>query len=158
MLDTLFLFTDGSVNTQTGTGYGAYLAITKISTACPKLANQIRTKNFENTSSTKLELQTLLWALSEIQTTNKQIVVYTDCQSILRLPGRRERLEKNNYRSNNDKALNNAALYQAFFKITDLLDCEFIKVKGHLKSNKKNNIDQLFSLVDRAARTALRAA
>jgi len=40
--------------------------------------------------------------------------------------------------------------------MTDQLDCEFVKVRGHQVSNQKDDIDRLFTLVDRASRNALR--
>ncbi len=55
----------------------------------------IKTKKFENTSSTKLELETLLWALSEINLDNCKIIIYTDCQNIIGLKERRAGLVKN---------------------------------------------------------------
>jgi len=69
---------------------------------------------------------------------------------------RRDRLEQNDYRSKRGKRLKNYALYQEFYKITDLLDCKFVKVRGHQVSNQKDDIDGLFTLVDRASRDALR--
>jgi len=55
---------------------------------------------FEQTSSTKLELQTLLWALGETITLangdDMTLTVYTDSQNIIGLPRRRARLEQNN--------------------------------------------------------------
>ena len=155
MLNTLSLFTDGSVNTQTGIGYGAYLVITEL-TSNANLAHQIKTKKFDNTSSTKLELQTLLWALSDIPNTGQHLIIYTDCQNIITLPQRRDRLEKNNYHSKKHIPLNNAELYRQFFNIIDNLSCEFVKVQGHKKSAQKTNIDKTFSQVDQAARKALR--
>ena len=40
--------------------------------------------------------------------------------------------------------------------MTDQLDCELVKVRGHQASNQKDDIDKLFTLVDRASRNALR--
>jgi len=40
--------------------------------------------------------------------------------------------------------------------MTEQLDCEFVKVRGHLKSNQKDDVDRLFALVDSASRNALR--
>jgi len=40
--------------------------------------------------------------------------------------------------------------------MTDPLDCEFVKVRGHRVRDKKKNIDKLFALVDKASRKALR--
>jgi len=47
-------------------------------------------------------------------------------------------------------------LYQEFYRITNLLNCQIIKVKGHKSSSLKNKIDFFFTLVDRAARNGLR--
>jgi len=150
------LFTDGSVNTQSNIGYGAYLALSEPGLSLDLLITCVKVKRFEHTSSTKLELQTLLWALSDLQLSGRKVVVYTDSQNIIGLPRRRERFEKNDYRSNKNKRLNNGELYQAFFRITDQLDCELVKVRGHLASHQKNEIDRIFTLVDRASRNALR--
>ncbi len=68
----------------------------------------------------------------------------------------RERFERNDYRSEKNRRLNNYKLYQEFYRMTDRLDCEFVKVRGHKVSNQKDDIDRLFTLVDRASRNALR--
>ncbi len=70
------LFTDGSVNTQSKIGYGAYLAVFDRGLSLESLKKNIKVKQFEHTSSTKLELQTLLWALSDIQAPGSNVVVY----------------------------------------------------------------------------------
>ncbi len=150
------LFTDGSVNTKTKVGYGAYLAVFNIEYPLDMLLKKIMIKSFEHTSSTRLELQTLLWALNDIQIPVENVIVYTDSQNIIGLPERRFHLEENEYRSKKNKRLNNYELYQEFFTITDSLNCEFIKVSGHQVSNKKDHIDRVFTLVDQASRRALR--
>ena len=150
------LFTDGSVNTQSNIGYGAYLAVAEAGLSLDSLRSRVKVRTFEHTSSTKLELQTLLWALSEIQALGIKIIVYTDSQNIMGLQARRDRLKKNDYRSRNHRRLKNYELYQEFYRITDPLNCEFVKVRGHQVSIQKSNIDRLFALVDRASRTALR--
>jgi len=171
----LHLFTDGSVHTQSKFGMGAYLLLSDINASIDSLHDKVKLKRFDNTSSTKLELQTLLWAVNEVNTKDngKDIVltVYTDSQNIITLPARRARLESNNYISRNHQPLSNAELYQEFYQLID--DCPhsftscsssictsnkyiFVKVKGHKISSEKDKIDQLFSLVDRAARRGLR--
>ncbi|WP_198942549.1 ribonuclease HI [Methyloprofundus sedimenti] len=150
------LFTDGSVNTRSKIGYGAYLAVSDPDLALESLRKNIKVQRFENTSSTKLELQTLLWALSDIQNTGRNVLVYTDSQNIIGLPDRRERLEKSDYYSKNNKRLNNYELYKDFYRITDQIDVELVKVRGHQATRHKDEIDRLFTLVDRASRNALR--
>ena len=152
----LLLLTDGSVNNQSNIGYGAYLAVSDPGLSLDKLRTQVKVRRFEQTSSTKLELQTLLWALSDIQTAGYKVTIYTDSQNIISLLQRRERLEQNDYRSNKNTRLNNFELYQEFYRLIDQLDCKLIKVHGHQVTKQKNDIDQLFTLVDRASRKALR--
>ena len=155
-MDELMLFTDGSVNTHSKIGYGAYLAVSERGLSLDSLRLRVKVRRFEHTSSTKLELQTLLWALGDIQALRSRVIVYTDSQNIIGLQGRRDRLEQNDYRSKKNRRLNNYKLYQEFYRMTDQLDCEFVKVRGHQVSNQKDDIDRLFTLVDRASSNALR--
>ena len=152
----IYLFTDGSVNPQSGEGFGVYLLLDKLEFFYSELEKKIQIKKFDNTSSTKLELETLLWALDEVSLRNCKIMVYTDCQNIIGLQERRDGFEKKNYMTSKGKQINNHELYKAFFKRLDILDCEFIKVKGHKKSSEKNKIDEIFTIVDKASRNALR--
>jgi len=105
-MDKLILFTDGSVNTKSNTGYGAYLLMQENELSLDSLGTRVKVKCFEDTSSTKLELQTLIWALNEIQARGKKVVVYTDSQNIVGLQRRRHRLELNDFRSGKNKLLN----------------------------------------------------
>ena len=155
-MNELMLFTDISVDTKINVGYGAYLSVSGYGFSLDSLKSQIKVKRFEKTNSTKLELQTLLWALNDIRPYKNEVIVYTDSQNIIGLLKRRERLEKNNYFSKENKLITNHQLYQEFYKVTDHLNCQFVKVSGHKRLNQKDYIDQLFTLVDRASRNALR--
>ena len=154
------IFIDGSVNNQLKIGYGAYLVVSELGAAIESLKDTVRVKRFEHTNSTKLELQTLLWALSETVALggggDMVLTVYTDSQSIIRLPGRRARLEESNYFSIKNKQLHNYDLYQEFYRLTSKLNCEFVKVIGHKPSDNKDEIDKLFGLVDQASRRSMR--
>lgn len=150
------LFTDSSVNPQEKVGFGAYLLLKNKDISFEEMKKDIKTKRFEDTSSTKLELQTLLWSLEEINDKDVIIEIYTDCQNIIGLQDRRERLEKNNFHSSAGKLMNNHELYKYFFEKTDELNLTFIKVKGHKKNSLKDEIDTIFNLVDKASRNALR--
>ena len=76
----IYLFTDGSVNPQTEIGFGAYLLLDKLDFLEDELGKNIKIKQFINTSSTKLELETFLWVLNDVNLENFKIIVYTDCQ------------------------------------------------------------------------------
>jgi ribonuclease HI len=155
-MNTFILFTDGSVDVKSGIGYGAYLAVAGNDIFRDDLKNEVRIRRFENTSSVRLELETLLWALSEISGAECRIEIYTDSQNIIRLPGRRKKLEENNYFSKKNRNIGNHDLYREFFRITGLLNYELIKAKGHQPTRQKDQIHRLFTLVDKASRNALR--
>lgn len=158
MKEQHFLFTDGSVNPQHNVGFGAYLHVKENEIYDESLNAKINVKRFDDTSSTKLEVETLLWALSQININDVQLIVYTDCQNILGLFGRRAKFEKNDYLTSKNKKIANHELYKKFYEITDNIKCKFIKVKGHKPKDEKDNIDKLFTLVDKASRNALREA
>jgi ribonuclease HI len=155
-MDELMIFTDGSVNTRSNIGYGAYLSVIELGLSLDSLRPRVKVRRFEHTSSTKLELQALLWALSDVQALGRRVIIYTDSQNIMGLSGRRDHFEQNDYRSKKNRRLNNYELYQEFYRMIDQLDCEFIRVHGHKVSHQKDDIDTLFTLVDRASRNALR--
>jgi len=154
------LFTDGSVDAKTRVGYGAYLAVSDIDVPLVALQEKLNLKQFENTTSTTLELQTLLWAASEALLFNAEetieVIIYTDSQNIAGLPARRSHLERQDYCSGSGRRLNNAELYQAFYGVMDQYHCQVIKVDGHKPRHLKNDVDRVFALVDKASRSALR--
>lgn len=154
-MNKIKLFCDGSVNPQKKIGCGAYFLYSDTDTLDIVKGN-IKIKKFIDTSSTKLELEVLLWALEDKELQDKEITVYTDCQNILGLEQRRKKLESNHYKSAKGKLLNNHILYKEFYKKMDQLNCKYIKVKGHKPSKQKDLIDDLFTLVDRGSRDALR--
>ena len=65
--DELLLLTDVSVNVQLNIGYGAYLAISEEGLSLDLLRARVKVQRFENTTSTKLEVQTVIWALRDIR-------------------------------------------------------------------------------------------
>lgn len=156
----LHIFSDGSVNTHLKVGYGAYFVVSDLRSSIESLKDMVKIKRFEQTSSTKLELQTFLWALGETSVlangSDIALTAYTDSQNIIGLPRRRAHLEQNNYFSNKNKRLKNYELYQEFYRSTAKLNCGFIKVAGHRAFSRKNQIEKLFGLVDQASRRALR--
>ena len=150
------IFCDGSVNPQKKIGYGAYLLIEDDKINIEVHKEKIVLKKFEDTSSTKLEMETFLWAINDLELSNAIIEIYTDCQNIIGLSDRRKKLEGNDYKSSKGKLMNNHDLYKLFFEKLDNLNLSFIKVKGHKKNSLKDEIDEIFNLVDKASRNALR--
>jgi len=165
-MKSLSIFSDVSVNSQLKIGFGAILVLTDIDLQKNDFnlfKDKIQHKKFESTSSTKLEIETILWALEEIKEKYQfsdlynNLFVYTDSQCIAGLLDRREKLKKNNYKSiGKNKTLNHATLYKHFFCLYDLLKFKIIKLKGHSKSSLKDNLHKIFTLGDRGSRKALK--
>ena len=151
---TVFLFSDGSVNNQTKVGYGAYLLTPSLDIEPSEYSYRVRVKRFENTSSSQLEIETFLWAISECPEVS--IKAFSDSQTLIRLPERRQQLEAQDYCSKSGKPLNHGRLYRDFFQISDRLSLTLAKVKGHSPTNQQQRRERIFALVDRASRTALR--
>jgi ribonuclease HI len=97
-----------------------------------------------------------LWALHEVTEFQGKITLYTDSQNILGLSGRRERLEKSDFHSKQNRRITNWELYQEFYRLTNELNIEIRKISGHKRTSEKDNIDRLFTIVDRASRNAVR--
>lgn len=157
MISEVFVFCDGSAHAPTGFGCGAYLITGDITLPISTLAEGVKTRPFAQTSSTRLELQTLLHALSELRSGISKVTVFTDSQNIVGLPGRREKLERQQFCSKQGKPLSNSDLYQAFFMALDIRPIELIKVKGHSRGQDKTAVERIFALVDQAARRECRA-
>ena len=163
------LFTDVSLNPKLKLGFGAYLVIPSSFLEIPperiirpELVEQIRLRRFEVTSSTKLEIQTLLWALEDFQKESSgsrfgTLDVYSDSQCVTGLQRRRSKLEMNVFCSNGtNRLLKNACLYRKFYELHDKLGFEVIKVVGHSRSCSHDSIHRVFSFVDKEARKALK--
>jgi len=155
-MNHLMLYTDGSVDPDSGTGFGAYLAVEDPGQSVESLEPLVKIVSFDQTSSTRLEPQVLLHALGEVRSFVGRVTVHTDSQNVVGLVGRRSRLEGAGYRSRSGRLLNNHDLYREFYLLIDEQDCEFVKVRGHRASGQRSRTDKLFTLVDRASRKAMR--
>lgn len=163
------LFTDVSLNPTLKLGFGAYLVIPSSFLEMPpkriirsELFAQIRLRRFEVTSATKLEVQTLLWALEDFQKESSDsrfgtLDVYSDSQCVTGLLRRRPKLEMNGFCSKGTKRiLTNGCLYRKFYEFHDTMGFEVIKVAGHSRSCSHDSIHRIFSFVDKEARKALK--
>ena len=158
------LFTDASVNPQQRLGVGVCLLLSlPLPEDCDRneLAGRLHYRYFTGTSSTVLELQTVLWGLElyrgqQSAPHREALQVYTDSQCVAGLSARRARLEGAAYRSaRSGGVLANAALYQDFYAASDQLGFEVVKVTGHSPAATHDRVQQIFALVDRRARQEL---
>ncbi len=161
------IFCDASAHPQTKAGVGAYLLIKQSyqaiesSTIIPTEANirNCKGKMFENTSSTKCELQTFLWVIDDIKESLVEpykITFCTDSQGITSLERRKEKLIKNNFNNYHGIELHNAEFYKEFYKQQDIYKFNVIKVKGHSPKSQQTTITSIFSIIDKFTRNELR--
>lgn len=163
------LFTDVSLNPRLKLGVGAYLLVpasflevSPLGIERSEIAKHLVLQRFENTSSTKLEIQTILRGLEAYQNISKvtgklKLRVYTDSQCVAGLMKRRSELTANVFLSKKTNSLlKNAHLYRRFYKLFDDLEFEVIKVAGHSRSCSRDTIDCIFSAIDKEARKELK--
>jgi len=158
------LFTDGSLNPQRRLGIGAallvpmdYLSAEAKRVEAGAIAAQLVTRQFHDTSSTKLEVETVLWALQANEKRDGTLTLFTDSQCVAGLKDRRSRLEASGYISGRTgRSINNAALYQDFFTLADRLDFTVQKVSGHSDYRYQDTVHRIFHYVDREARRQLK--
>jgi len=159
------LFTDASVDPALKLGIGACLILPAYFLQVPfprieksDITGRITIRRFEATSSTKLEIETVLWAIEGHRKRSKESLnVYTDSQCVGGLLKRRPGLLGRDFLSLTTKLpLRNSSLYRKFFALHDELDFKVIQVDGHSKTRTRDTIHRLFSIVDLEARRALK--
>lgn len=169
VVDKFALFTDVSVNPQLRIGVGACLLLPLPFLETPpqnidrgELSAQLHYRRFTATSSTRLELQTVLWGLELYRTLcpvaeRGALQLYTDSSCVVGLPGRRARLEGSAYLAKRSgRLLANAPLYVKLYAVSDELNFEIVKVAGHPRASTHDSIQRLFAVVDQGARRALK--
>lgn len=90
---------------------------------------------------------------------NKPVKLYTDCQTVVKLKDRRQKLERTSFISQSkNQILANADLYKAFYKIYDQNIPEIIWLKGHTSRIEATKEQKIFSVLDKQVRDKLRTA
>lgn len=161
------LFTDASVNPQLKIGIGAYCLLPfsielieeKGMENFDLVYSTTNIRVFENTSSTKAEIETILWAISEIEKmfdSSFDLTICTDSQGITSLMTRKNKLINSNFSNSKSETIRNAQLYFEFYQLQNKLKFEIVKIKGHSPKAKKDNLQLIFTVIDRRTRKELR--
>jgi ribonuclease HI len=162
------LFTDVSLNPQCKIGFGGYLLVPvqflegkAHDIEQGEVSARLKIRSFVETSSTKLELQTVLWALENsleelTGSSPGSLRIYTDSQCVAGLLRRRAGLVMKDFLSGRSgRPLTNAHLYRAFYEAFDRLGFQLVKVPGHSRASSHDTVQRIFSYVDREVRKAL---
>jgi len=118
-------------------------------------------RKFENTSSTQLEVETVLWSIENflnqhIVTENFKLNLYSDSQCVCGLLARKSGLIKKGFRNAKNEILKHAELYKKFYEYHDFLHFDVIKVTGHAPKNTHDTIHRIFSFIDNEVRQEMR--
>lgn len=120
---------------------------------------QIETLVFAGTTNTRLELEAILWGFERymLLPDKTSLTLFTDCKTAVDLISRRIKLEKNGFKSGKTgRLLTNADLYQKFFHLYDQIGPDCIWLAGHSPSKNHDQIQRIFSRVDKKTRQVLR--
>ncbi|MEN8264582.1 MAG: GIY-YIG nuclease family protein [Nitrospirota bacterium] len=168
-MDCFALFIDGSLDPVRKFGVGACLAVpvsfldtSVASINKAEVADQLIFRRFADTSSTKLEVQSVIWAIENYMDESGKpgpvmLYVYSDSSCVAGLLRRRSALESKGFvSSRTNRPLRNAPLYRRFYELYDEYGFEVIKVAGHTSSGSRDAVQRVFSFVDREVRRRLK--
>ena len=140
----IYLFSDASCNPSKNKSIGCYTLVHSLDDN----VTDIKTVELDFSSSTLAELHTIKYALQYAHKTENidEITLYVDCKNFLNLIHKRRHKD-------NLKKHRNYELYKELIDLVDLHKTNIVWTKGHdKKANKKENSQQIFSLIDKTAR------
>ena len=171
-LESIFIFIDAATSPQAGIAIGAFICLEQqqineldqlpMEGLAKHLASQVSYKKYLSNKSTWSEIKTAIHALNAIHEKTQsgaKVEIYTDCQSLCDLLGkRREKLETNNFMTKSGKVFEHAALYKELYAIVENYQVQVIKVKGHQPSGRRLTWqEKVFSVLDKLSRKKLRS-
>lgn len=171
-MDTMLIFTDAATSAKMNIAVGAFLYLDQkfmqthadysIEDLYVKLVNLVVYQKYVSKKSTWSEVKIVIDALNflhkKLQSIQK-VEIYTDCQSLCDLLGKRkEKLQKNNFTTRTGKILQNANLYKELFEIAEKFQIKTLKIKGHSSQAKRFTLqEKIFSILDKLSRKKLRS-
>lgn len=170
-MDKILIFTDAATSPTMHISVGAFLFLDEIQmqnfSDCTindlysKLSNMIIYQQYASKKSTWSEIKNVIDSLNFIYKkfgVVRNIEIYTDCQSLCDLLGRRkEKLQRTNFITRAGKILPNADLYRELFSIAEKFQIQTFKMKGHhSKSNRVSLQEKIFDVLDKLSRQKLR--
>lgn len=165
------IFTDAATSPKMNIAMGAFLCLDQnqiqsyaecnMEDLYAKLADHIVYQKYVSKKSTWSEIKTAIDALNFLHKNSesiRKVEIYTDCQSLCDLLGKRkEKLQKNNFITKTCKILENANLYKELFAIAEKFQIQAFKIKGHSSiSNRSTLQEKIFSILDKCSRKKLR--
>lgn len=166
MSDAIVVIADAATSPTENLALGAFLclAITVLQKYTEaELAGLVVYHKYTSKKSTWCEIKNIIDALNFIRLNSPMVLkveIYTDCQSICDLLGRRkEKLQKNNFKTHTGKTLENAELYKELYSVAQFFQLQTFKIKGHAKKSERITVHQkIFAVLDNLCRQKLRSS
>lgn len=167
-LQKIFIYTDASFSSSLGLAVSGYLFFdSETSHATSEVVEaNIQTRSFKVKNNIRAEIMGANIILKElndeinlkdIDLKNVEINLYSDCQTLIDLLRRRDKLQANNFISSKKKAeLANADLYKEFYALYDLIKPQINWVKGHSRNAGQSVEQKNFQIIDKKVRKELR--
>lgn len=164
---TLHVFSDASFDKAAQRAVTGYLLIDNLQSHAQD--TEIVLQSFEEQNNIRAEMRGAIEALGVVMEKQREVknaaveikfdvILYTDCESIVQLPTRQHRLATTEFLSRKTgKLLNNADLYQEFYKRYNSVQPTLQWIKGHTATSSRSQLHDYFRRVDIAVRKALRS-
>jgi ribonuclease HI len=164
----LHIFSDASFSKQHQVAVAGVLFLDTASHEEEAGSPPVQTRIFKEKNNIRAELRGIIFAIERLiedgdQTDGSEgakehlVRLYTDCQPIVRLLERRQRLESSNYIvRRTGKPLGNADLYRQFFMVYDKVQLNLCWIRGHSPKGGQDTVAKNFSRVDKETRKVLR--
>jgi ribonuclease HI len=147
------IYTDGSCNNELG--IGAWVALVNNSEKKIILKGEAIA-----TTHNRMELAAAINAINFVKANYpySQIKIFTDSQYLYFLPKRKEKLQKNQFKTRRDELIKNYDLVIMLINQMEVCNIEFIKIKAHQKAKEAfSNKSVLLNIeVDKMVRKMVR--
>jgi ribonuclease HI len=170
--ETVLVFSDAATSSKMNVAIGAFICLGQneiqhyiqysLDELYFNLHNVITYQHYKSNKSTWSEIKTVIAALNYIEknlSSIQHVIIYTDCQSLCDLLGKRKaKLLQNNFITRHGKRLQNADLYQELYHIAEKFQIETIKIKGHQSKAMRMTVqEKIFTILDNLSRKKLRS-
>jgi ribonuclease HI len=170
-MNTILIFTDAATSSKMNIAVGAFLYLDQnlmqnyaecsIEDLYTKLDELVVYQKYVSKKSTWSEIKIVIDSLNFLSKNLEpiqKVEIYTDCQSLYDLLGKRkEKLQKNNFTTRTGKILQNANLYKELFEIAEKFQIQTFKIKGHSPISYRLTLqEKIFAVLDKLSRKKLR--
>ncbi len=168
-MNTVLIFTDAATSPSMNISVGAFLCLEEkeLKKIFPfnsselffYLENKVIYQVYCSKKATWSEIKIAIDALNYlIPQSTSMVKMYSDCQSLCDLLGKRkEKLLKNNFNNRAGIMLQNADLYKELYRIAEKFQLSILKLKGHQKIYDSIKLEEkIFAILDKLSRKKLR--